>query len=149
MSVEMNVFLRADRLPTAQQWADAIVAAGFDAQLDRSVQLTTHTGYLPCRYGGKDSGFEYYRDDLEDVELDPEISEGVGDRDTVVSFVSHGDLRELTCAIIAAAVLTQLADGMYWDTEGDELYPAEGAVRQAREVEQDLLRELKAAVLRN
>jgi len=149
MSVEMNVFLHADRLPTARQWADAIIAAGFEAHLDAAVDLDRHTGFIRCQYAGKDSGFELYRDEVEDVELDPDVSQGIGDRNLVMSFVSHGDLRELTCAIVAAAVLTSLTDGMYWDTEGEELFPAEGAITQAKEVEEDLRLELKAAALRN
>lgn len=143
MSVEMTVFLRSEKLPTLERWSQALREAGFELVLDPSGDPRTQTGFWPATYQGKPAGFEYYRDDLEDVEIDADIAKEIGDRDTSVSFVTHSDVRELASSVIAAYVLCAISDGVFFDTEGNAFHTAAEALEQARGFAQDIQPELK------
>src|SRR5215475_264995 len=60
MSVEIQVFLTGERMPTPEQWAETLRSHGFDVDLDTDFDVRDFSGFLPCKYKGMDAGFEYY-----------------------------------------------------------------------------------------
>ena len=137
MSISRTVYLRRRDMPEPKAWAAAIEAAGFPMSMDTDFDVERMSGFLPCRYEGKESGFEYFfstvsamkEDNGDDFAL-PDI----GDRDVGVSFVTHSSMRGLVTAVIAAAVLCERAGGVLHDEEADELISAADAVADARDL---------------
>jgi hypothetical protein len=52
--------------------------------------------------------------------------------DTVANFRWGGDLQEMACALAAAAALTRLSDGVWFDPQEGECRDAAGAIAEAR-----------------
>lgn len=59
----------------------------------------------------------------------------VAERDTMINFVTHSDLRELVTSMIAGGVLCAISDGVLWETEADEVIPASRALDWAASAE--------------
>jgi hypothetical protein len=145
MSVEMSLFLERSRMASPAEWARAIRSNGFDADLDVDFDPDTFTGFLPCRYRGKDAGFEFFSHPVDPSELPDHVTVRLGARDTMLSFVTHTDLCALATSTIASAVLCAMSDGLLWETEGDELVAAARAVEWARAGEGEVLAALGKA----
>jgi hypothetical protein len=60
MSVDLYVFLSAEKLPTAAEWQTAIDRLGADVHLDQSIDAAHHSGFWPARCGSTSLGFEFY-----------------------------------------------------------------------------------------
>ncbi|MGD9644623.1 MAG: hypothetical protein AB7U73_02860 [Pirellulales bacterium] len=138
MSVDTFAFLRDDRLPTIEQWQDALARENLDIVLENVGGLREHIGYLPATHRGQQSGFEWFYGSIADVYGDPAPS-GLGDRQHAIDCVTHSDMRELVCAMLSLAVLAQLADGLVYDEESNELISGQAALKIAREIEADSL----------
>jgi len=118
VSVDLCVFFEDKRLPTWEEWQCAINATGTDLYLQQ-VSTRDHTGFLPMRLRGNECGFEYYFDPVEEEPDD--VQKEIGDRDRVVTLVLHtGPPEDLQGALLCAAVLTQMTDGVYFDPQSGE-----------------------------
>lgn len=143
MSIVMQVFVDGRKMLSPSQWARALVEHGFAVELDEDFDVASFSGFLPCKYRGVEAGFEYAYEELgPPEELDEHVRAAIGDRDRVVSFVTHSDMRGLMTSVLSAGVLCALTDGVLWDTEADELTPAAGALDWARESEAAIAPEL-------
>jgi hypothetical protein len=116
MSVELCVYLRGLDLPSRDDWQRAIDAAGLDLRLEE-FSPREHTGFLPATLNGEKCGFEYFFQPVEPDEAE-EVREEIGNRDHVVLFVTHASEIEGRSAMLAAAVLTELAGGVFFDPQG-------------------------------
>lgn len=116
MSVTTSVYLDRRNLPTTASWQAAIDTLEIGLALDPEPDTSTHVGYWPATIHGASSGFEFYLEDRAGSDDDgfPAV---VGDRDLVVRLVTHSDLDELKCALLAAVALARLADGIIVDDE--------------------------------
>jgi hypothetical protein len=137
MSVDSFFFLRDDKLPTLSQWQAALDRAGAGIVLDNVGDLRKHTGYLPARYNGHGSGFEWYYGPLADT-FGGKPPEGLADRAHVINCVTHSDMRELACGLIACSVLAQVAGGLFLDEESGQVIGADAALAMARRLESEL-----------
>jgi hypothetical protein len=61
-------------------------------------------------------------------DLEPEVAAAVGTRDLAVSLLTHSDMRELMTSVVSGLVLASMADGVFWDTEGNEITRAAEAL---------------------
>ena len=124
MSVEINIFLRKEKLPTPQQWSEEIKAHGFAMEMDIDFDIVEHEGFLPCKYKDEDAGFEYWTEDvdlnelLEEGMITPEEAAQLGDRCFMVTLTTYAEIKEYMTAMIASAVLCEISDGML--AEGGE-----------------------------
>ncbi|MBX7097376.1 MAG: hypothetical protein K1X89_06680 [Myxococcaceae bacterium] len=142
MSVTMAVFLKRAYLPETREWAQAIRSSGFDMVLDPEVEVASASGFWPCTYAGVNAGFEFSAAPVVRSELGEDVLEELGDRDLMVTFVTHSDMRELMTSNIAAAVLCSITDGVLWDTEANELTPASKALVWGKTAEREIQKEL-------
>ena len=128
MSVDLVVFTARSTMPAPSAWARAIVDAGFPAELDPDFDVDDFSGFLPCRYGGVDAGFEYLAGppEIDDVELPPDL-------DFSVTFSTHSDMRELASSIAAAATLCSLTAGILYDPQSGDTVSSKEVLRWARE----------------
>jgi len=129
MSVDFTVYMARHAMPEPREWAKAIQSAGFPAELDSEIDVDTFSGFLPCRYGDREAGFEYESGALEFVdglELPPDF-------DFSVTFSTHSSERELASSVVAAAVLCSLSGGILVDPQADATVSADEAIAWARE----------------
>jgi hypothetical protein len=129
MSVDFTVYMARTAMPSPGAWAQAIVDAGFPAELDVEFDVEEFSGFLPCRFDGADAGFEYLSGPIEFVDG----LELPSDFDFSVTFTTHSDLRELAASVAAAAVLCSLSAGILVDPQADVVVSATGAVAWGRE----------------
>jgi hypothetical protein len=137
MSVDSFVFLRDERLPSVHEWQRALDQTGTGIVIDPTDDLRSHTGYLPARYHGHKTGFEWYYGPAE--EISGQLPEAIGDRTHAVDFVTHSDMQELICALVAGAILAKLADGLVFDEESGKFIDGDKALELARRAEADYL----------
>lgn len=142
MSITMAVFLDGERMPTPADWARSIRAHGFALDMDPDFDPATFTGFLPCSHSGQHCGFEFFREPADHAQLDADVAARLEGRDTIVSLITHSNLRELLASDIAAGVLAALADGVLWDTEGGEFIAAVDAIQWAKRAEDGIKGEL-------
>ena len=135
MSVDSFVFLQEDRLPTIAEWQGALDEEECGIALERIDDLRKHTGYLPASYRGHQSGFEWFFGPVAEVVGDK--PEAVGNRSHAIDFVTHSDMRELICGMIAGAVLAKLADGLVFDEESGEYIDGNRALEIAKKLEKN------------
>lgn len=145
MSISRTVYVNSANVPAPIAWAEAIRAAGFELAIDTDFEMDEHTGFLPCEYRGKPTGFEYFSSTVADLAAADEDYEppNVGDRDIAIAFVTRSSMAGLVAAAIAAAVLCERADGIVQDDESGDLIAAKDAVADARELEASLRAELE------
>lgn len=132
MSVELAVYCRRDRLPTAGEWQRRLAAAGFEVTFPK-LTLASHTGYLPFEFAEDDTGFELQVDALVLAEVPEYARAALGDRDCVARFTFRQE-DELVVALAAAAVLAQATDGLLDDAEADRLADPEESLADARQL---------------
>jgi hypothetical protein len=137
MSVDQFVFLREADLPSTSQWQATLDQLGIDLQLDTTVEPNGHSGYWPARFGGQDSGFEYFCGSIPDAFGAPP-PDGLNDRDYVVNLVTHSDMHELRCAMYAASALAAVCDGLCFDEEADALTTATAVLHEAHSIPDDV-----------
>ena len=104
-------------------------AEGFDIVIQQS-DLRTHTGFLPARWAGARTGFEYGLDAAQDFGL--EIPTEFGRCSGVVSLYYTGRPDEAVAAYAAAAALADLSRSGVLDDERNWLTPRQtyAAARQ-------------------
>lgn len=148
MSVENNIFIQKQNLPTPKQWIDAIQQQGFKMEMDTDFDNIEHEGYLPCKYQGQDAGFEYWTEEininelLDDELLSPEEAEQLGERNFMVTLTTHSDFREYMTSMIASAVLCSISDGMIAEGGEPPFISAQEAVKWAKDNEPEIQKEL-------
>jgi hypothetical protein len=131
MSVDLIVYLRQAAMPSPKDWQEAIQTAEFPVELDMNFDPATFRGFLPCKFNGEPSGFEYFvspRRAEEAVELG-----APRDADLSVTLVTHSDLRELAVAVSAASALCRVSGGLLVDPQSGETYTPESVLVWARE----------------
>ena len=112
MSIAQNVVIHRTRLPSTDGVAAKAREWGFDLKID-PVDLGTHSGFLPCTLGGKQAGFEWSLDN--DVSICEELGISIDDRDCVCVLVTHSDETECQSALVCAASILALTNGVYFD----------------------------------
>src|SRR5262245_51979531 len=134
MSVNSFFFVRDEKLPTIPQWQAALDRAEVSIVLEDVGDLRKHTGYLPAIFRGQPSGFEWFYGPNGD-NLGGDVPDGLGGRDHVINCVTHSDLGELVCGLVACSVLSQIADGLFLDEESGGLISASHALQMALQIE--------------
>jgi hypothetical protein len=137
MSVDSFFFVRDSNLPTVSQWQSALDRAGVGIVLEDVGDLRKHTGYLPATHRGQPSGFEWYYGPLVD-NYGGEPPAGLEGREHVIHCVTHSDMRELVCGLVACSVLSQLADGVFFDDESGGLLKPDAALSQSLSYESQI-----------
>ena len=134
MSLELHIFIQDSKVPSRDDWQQAIDDAGFPTVLDLSLDLRRDTGFRPTIYKEQATGYEFYLEPAPGIlESYSHIAEQVGNRDMCATFRWGGDLVECAAAISSAAALTKLADGIYFYPDDDIIRTAEDVVETTRQ----------------
>ncbi len=130
------VYMRRAALPSGRAWSLAVNDAGFALAMDHEFEPATFRGFLPCRYQGAPTGFEYHAGEV--TEDEREVFEVPEDLDFVITLATRGDNSELACATIALGVLCQLTNGMLYDPQSGEAVSPD----EARDWVNEMLKEI-------
>ena len=134
MSLELHIFIQDPKVPSRDDWQQAIDDAGFPTVLDLSLDLRRDTGFRPTIYKEQATGYEFYLEPAAGIlESYSHLAEQVGSRDMCATFRWGGDLMECAAAISSAAALTKLADGIYFYPDDDIIRTAEDVVETTRQ----------------
>jgi len=117
MSVHVCVFLCDHQLPDREQWQAAIDDAGVDLKLD-DCSPRQHVGFWPVHMEGKECGFEYAFDAA--PESGDDLQQLFGLRDRMVELTWHSSQDDMRAAMLAAACLAKLVDGVFLDPQSGE-----------------------------
>lgn len=128
MSISQSIAFRRRDLPTTSALEAAARDLGFELTLDPA-DLSTHTGFLPATLGGRPAGFEWF---LGEASEHPEQAGAIGDRDAVATLVTHADETEGQSAMVCAAAMLTLTQGVYFDEDGGVLTTPEPLVQEVR-----------------
>jgi hypothetical protein len=133
LSIELHIFLADSPAPTVRTWQSAIESAAFPLVLDVECDLASHRGFLPAKYDGKQTGFEFYLDGASDILVAyPHVAARVGQHTRCATFRWGGDLLEMCAALSAAASLAKLTKGLYFYPDDDVIYDADEALIATR-----------------
>lgn len=133
MSMELHVLLSKSRLPDVGQWQAAIDALGFDVKLDPSLKVESDMGFLPAKFKGRDSGFEFNVSPASEItDTYSEFTNEFAGREVSGNFRWGGDLNEMACALVASAALAKLSDGVWFDPQEGACFDSSGAIEQAK-----------------
>lgn len=116
-------------MPSPSVWQRAIREAGFPIELEADFDPDTASGFCPCRYRGAESGFEYSASPLSPADV-VELGAPPGS-DFSVTFVTHSDLREFACSVVAAGALALASDGLLLDPQSGDSFLAADAMTWA------------------
>jgi hypothetical protein len=131
MSVDLIVYLPRSAMPSPERWQQAIRDAGFPVELDTDFDVDSFSGFLPCRFRGAEAGFEYFGAQVEEAERAQ--SQAPDGCDFSVTLVTHSDLREFACSLLAAGALCDATRGLLVDPQSGESCPPERALEWVRE----------------
>jgi hypothetical protein len=67
MSLELHVFLPAGEWPSVRRWQAAVLSLSLPVELDPTLDLSTASGFVACRIGSVDSGFEIWSDSVSSI----------------------------------------------------------------------------------
>jgi hypothetical protein len=134
MSVENVVIFNKKNMVSSEEWQKAISEAGFTLEIDTDFDPLDFSGFLPCRIGDVECGFEYFFEDL-----DPEATEDLevplpADWDTVVTLVTRSSYDDLQASCIAAGVLAHLVKGGFFDGGDEPMINGGQSIESARSI---------------
>ena len=132
MSCDLNVFIEKSKLPTKDMWLKEINDCGFNLEFNCDFDPDTLQGFLPCKLEGKDVGFEYYNDILEDTMFSQEDTPEIEGKDICIGFSSSFEKGNVSSAMILASTLVKLANGVFWMVDSFQL--EEDPIEMARHI---------------
>ena len=110
MSVISLLVFDQERLPSLAAVAEEAVQAGDPIEFPHEADLRTHTGYLPVRVMGRDTGFEHYFEPLSPDAL-PEEATQYGTHHIVTR--TGSSIEEGRAALLYLKVISRLTGGAY------------------------------------
>lgn len=118
MSVISLLLIDPEKLPTLDKIQDEALAGLDPLDFTHPADLIRHTGFLPVKAYGRDTGFEYYFAEVPEGSLPPEA----------LTYGSHhivtrtgSDFEEGRASLLFLKVVSRLAGGAY-------VYPDEGII---------------------
>ncbi len=131
MSVDLIVYLRRSAMPTPARWQRSVGDAGFPVELDTDFDVETFSGFLPCKFRGADSGFEYFSTSVDERErAEAGTPSGV---DFAVTLATHSDPREFASSLLVSGALCHVSGGRLVDPQSGESISSERVLGWVRE----------------
>lgn len=113
MSVQQSIAIERSKLPSPSAISSESRALGFDLVLEEC-ELDAHSGYLPARLDGDETGFEWFISNASEYSDFP-LPLDLEQREIVIELSTGSDEKECQAAMICAAAIMKLADGVYFD----------------------------------
>ena len=142
MSVISLLIIKPQRLPSFEAIKTAAEASGDEIEFHETVDLNSHTGFLPVQVRGRDTGFEYYFDPIPQDSLLPEAAQ-YGTHHIVTR--TGSDFEEGRAALLFLKLAAHLSGGAY-------VYPDDATIVPPEEVQaylEEQVLEFDEIILRN
>ena len=130
MSVVSLMVFDPAKLPTLENFEAEAKRGGDEIEFPESADLSEHTGFLPAKVFGRETGFEHYFEPVQEGALPSEVMK-YGSHHVVTR--TGSSFEEGRAALVYLRVLSRLTDGAY-------VYPDDGIV-VGPETAQDYLAE--------
>src|SRR5262249_23091558 len=114
-------------MPTAEQWAEAIGNSGFPVTMEADFDVDSFEGFVPCRYEGTASEFQYHSQSGQGAETGAPAG-----CDFSVFLEGDPEFREVATVLTAASVLCHLSGGLLINSLTGDSCPAESVLGSAR-----------------
>ena len=126
MSLELLVILAASKAPDLTAWDQALSAAHVPASFAASADLPHHTGFLPVKVEGRDTGFYFLTESYAELATQYPTIANIGlEKPTVYSLGYGGHRDECAAVFFSASVLVSRFGGVAFDPQDDALMSAE------------------------
>lgn len=133
MSMAVHVLWRQGAKIDSASLAATLKDLGFEATLAH--ELDGSEGFWPADIAGFRTGFEVWMGSIDEFVGDyPDLASSLQGRDREVAFVWHSDFAEAGAAMIMAAALAQLTQGLIYEAQDGEFYSVERAVQASLEL---------------
>ncbi len=132
MSVIQLLVMKPERRPDIQSIRDAGVSSETPF-VPEEADLATHTGFLPVEIEGRNSGFEYYFEPIEDGAL-PDDATRFGSHQMISR--TGGDLAEMLASLAFFQAAAKLSGAAY-------VYPDDAIIVPPTEVDAYLADQIK------
>jgi hypothetical protein len=119
MSLDIYVLLNKSSVPSVTAWQSALDSLGTSVILDDAFDPLHDSGFVPCKFGGTSTGFEFFLETTDDLGTYPQLAHHVQQYDGGAVFSWGSDLKECAAAISAAAALAAVAEGIMYDPQED------------------------------
>lgn len=111
MSIDIDILLNSKNMPSQKDWQLALRESGFDLVFQSSFDVSSYEGYLPCKYQGNDTGFEYTMEPFDTQEL-KEAGWPIDSKwNSLVTLTTHYSETDFLAGLMAASVLAQKTQG--------------------------------------
>ena len=110
MSVTSLLIFNADKLPSLDEVIAEATRSGEPIEFPEVVDTQSHTGFLPVRAFGRDTGFEYYFDAIPEGALPPEATQ-FGSHHIITR--TGSSFEEGRAALLYLKVAARLTGGAY------------------------------------
>jgi hypothetical protein len=132
MSMELFVIFALSKSPTFDLWQSELEASRSPAQFAQKVDLQQHSGFLPMKVQGRDSGFFFLRESYSDLAAHYPPLRQLKQEDPVVYALGYGgNFDECASAFYSAAALVSMSDGKAFEPQGGVFMSKEELVEAA------------------
>ena len=133
MSMSAHVLWRQGAKIDSAKLAATLKELGFEADLKH--ELDGSEGFWPADIAGFRTGFEVSMGPIDDfVEGYPDLASELHGQDTETTFVWHSDFAQAGAAMLVAAALAKVTEGLIYEAQDGEFYTIERALQAAREL---------------
>ena len=139
MALEQHAFLVRENVPHVTAWQVAVKELGFDLQIDPALKPFENSGFVPCKLGQLDTGFEVYYESADELlGTYPQINEKVAPRNYAISFRWGGDMAECASVLIASAALGKSFDAVIYYPGDDLIYTVDDLIADAEQALEEI-----------
>jgi len=132
MSMELFVIFALSKSPTFDLWQSELEASRSPAQFSQKVDLQQHTGFLPMKVQGRDSGFFLLRESYSDLAANYPALRQLKQEDPIVYSLGYGgDFNECAAAFYSAAALVSMSNGKAFEPQGGQFMSKEELIEAA------------------
>jgi hypothetical protein len=132
MSMELFVIFALSKSPTFDQWQGELKASGAPVQFARKVDLQQHTGFLPVKVQGRDSGLFLLRQSYSELAAHYPALHQLKQEDPIVYSLGYGgDFNECASAFYSAAALVAISGGKAFEPQGGQFMSKEDLIDAA------------------
>jgi hypothetical protein len=126
MSMELFVIFALNKTPTFDLWQSELEASRAPVQFAQKVDLKQHSGFLPMKVQGRDSGFFLLRPSYSELAMYyPALDQLKQENLIVYSLGYGGHFDECASAFYSAAALVAMSDGTAFEPQGGQFMSKE------------------------
>jgi hypothetical protein len=134
--MELQVLVGPRGLPARAELERWLAAQGVQLVID-ALEWPGQAGFLPMKLNSREAGVEMYLDSASEY-ADVFRELGIKDAEHVVSFRWSSDTRELASALLCAAALARLSEGVIYDAHEGAGTAIDQALAEGRAVAAEL-----------